>query len=101
MRLPVGVRYIENDLLGIQMAQVTFSLPRNGIWVDCVRCGRRDRLAGDATARMTEEKARAIFEDKGWTVKRPGPRQSCRTLCPEHVPEQIKAQREKARRVRA
>jgi hypothetical protein len=97
VRLPVGVRYIENDCLGIAMAQVTFSLPVNGIFVHCTTCGRRDRLAGDATKRMTSEKAIAIFEDRGWTVKRPGGRRSQPTRCPDHISPRIRARRERER----
>lgn len=73
--LPRDTRYIENDTDGgIQMAQVVFGGTPIGIWVDCIECDRRDRIAPvrgtgyDATEAMSIDHAEAIFRDHGWTV---------------------------------
>ena len=77
--LPKGVRYVTNAMLGIQMAQVVATREPNGIWVDCVECGRRDILTGyrGALQQIPDDEAAAIFRGHGWTV--------LPTLCPEHV----------------
>lgn len=78
MRLPTGVGYKKNDHdLG------------SGIWVDCMTCGRRDRLTGTATVHITNDAAQKIFESKGWSV--------LPTRCPLHSAKQEKIhERERA-----
>lgn len=70
-------RYIESDILALAGAGRNFNFgDRRGIWVDCIKCGRRDRLDGNDTEQITDEAAQRIFENHGWSV---GP-----TLCPDH-----------------
>lgn len=81
--LPRATRYIENDSLGIMVAGRVCNFGINGIFVDCIECGRRDRIAPtsgserDATERISDDHAEAIFRSRGWTV---GP-----TRCPDHA----------------
>lgn len=65
------VRYIERDEAHLYRMMVAgrecvFGYP-NGIWVDCIACGRRDRLTADES--MSDEQARLRFERKGWSVR--------------------------------
>jgi len=74
---PRGTRYIPNDVLGIQVAGRPVNLGVNGVFVDCIDCGRRDRLDGDNVERVTDDEARDFFETHGWTVTP--------TRCPDHA----------------
>lgn len=69
--LPSGVRYVAHDSSagGIQMAQVTYRGEPNGIWLDCIDCGRRDRLTGDETRYLPDSAAREAFIERGWTIQ--------------------------------
>ncbi len=78
--LPEGVRYVERDLLAINMAQGSWAGEWRGIAVTCVCCGRCDRLASrnqEVLRNMSDAEARRVFESHGWTVSP--------TRCPEHV----------------
>ena len=73
------MEYVANDILGLQMAQVTFAPRPRNIWVDCIGCGRRDRLAGDDTERMSDNHAAKLFRSRGWSIK-PTRCPGCRSL---------------------
>lgn len=62
------MRYTKNAARGLAMAQTGFAEPR-GIWVDCVKCGRRDQVTGDDTAAWSDARAKRFFAGKGWSVR--------------------------------
>lgn len=66
------VRYIERDEAHLYRMMVAgrecvFG-HTTGVWVDCMGCGRRDRLTGDVVTMSTVE-AKRRFREKGWTIK--------------------------------